>query len=225
MAGPWLRRLGAGLLLCSLAAAAAELPPEVTLALQRAKVPLEAVSVVVQESGSGRVRVDHRGGVPVNPASLTKLLTTDRGAGPPGPGLDLAARRSGSAARCATACSTGRSSSKGSGDPKLVLERVWLLLRRLQQMGVREIRGDIVLDSSAFVPEGSSPATSTARRCAPTTCAPTRCCSTSSSVILQLRARPGPAWPGDGRAALAGHGGGHAPSRWPQGPCGDWRAA
>jgi D-alanyl-D-alanine carboxypeptidase/D-alanyl-D-alanine-endopeptidase (penicillin-binding protein 4) len=44
---------------------------------------------------------------------------------------------------------------KGSGDPKLVLERLWLLLRRLQQMGVREIRGDIVLDGSAFaVPDG-----------------------------------------------------------------------
>ena len=43
---------------------------------------------------------------------------------------------------------------KGSGDPKLVLERIWLLLRRVQQQGVREIRGDIVLDRSAFaVPE------------------------------------------------------------------------
>jgi D-alanyl-D-alanine carboxypeptidase/D-alanyl-D-alanine-endopeptidase (penicillin-binding protein 4) len=39
---------------------------------------------------------------------------------------------------------------KGSGDPKFVLERVWLLLRRLQQHGVREIRGDIVLDQGAF---------------------------------------------------------------------------
>ena len=43
---------------------------------------------------------------------------------------------------------------KGSGDPKLVIERVWLLLRRVQQLGVREIRGDIVLDNTAFaVPE------------------------------------------------------------------------
>ena len=40
---------------------------------------------------------------------------------------------------------------KGIGDPKLVLERMWLLLRRVQQLGVREIRGDIVLDRSAFV--------------------------------------------------------------------------
>ena len=40
---------------------------------------------------------------------------------------------------------------KGNGDPKLVLERMWLLMRRVQQAGVREIRGDIVVDRSAFV--------------------------------------------------------------------------
>jgi D-alanyl-D-alanine carboxypeptidase/D-alanyl-D-alanine-endopeptidase (penicillin-binding protein 4) len=47
---------------------------------------------------------------------------------------------------------------RGSGDPKLVLERVWQGLRRLQQAGVREIRGDIVLDRSAFAPAEGSPA-------------------------------------------------------------------
>jgi len=47
---------------------------------------------------------------------------------------------------------------KGQGDPKLVLERVWLLLRRVQQQGVREIRGDIVLDRSAFNAPEQSPA-------------------------------------------------------------------
>jgi len=39
---------------------------------------------------------------------------------------------------------------QGRGDPKLTLERLWLLMQRLRQMGVAEIRGDIVLDQSAF---------------------------------------------------------------------------
>jgi D-alanyl-D-alanine carboxypeptidase/D-alanyl-D-alanine-endopeptidase (penicillin-binding protein 4) len=39
---------------------------------------------------------------------------------------------------------------KGQGDPKLVAERLWLLLRRVQGLGIRSITGDIVLDSSAF---------------------------------------------------------------------------
>ena len=46
---------------------------------------------------------------------------------------------------------------KGTGDPKLVIERVWLLLRRVQRLGVREIRGDIVLDRSAFAPTRPTP--------------------------------------------------------------------
>jgi D-alanyl-D-alanine carboxypeptidase/D-alanyl-D-alanine-endopeptidase (penicillin-binding protein 4) len=47
---------------------------------------------------------------------------------------------------------------KGSGDPKLTVERLWLLLRRVRQAGVREIRGDIVLDRSAFARAESAPA-------------------------------------------------------------------
>ena len=47
---------------------------------------------------------------------------------------------------------------KGTGDPKLVLERMWLLMRRIQQLGVREIRGDIVMDRSAFAATEANPA-------------------------------------------------------------------
>ena len=39
---------------------------------------------------------------------------------------------------------------KGYGDPKLTLENFWLLLRNLRARGVREIRGDLVLDRSYF---------------------------------------------------------------------------
>ena len=46
----------------------------------------------------------------------------------------------------------------GSGDPSLVMERVWLLLRQLRDAGVRDIRGDIVLDHGAFAPDTRSPA-------------------------------------------------------------------
>ena len=43
---------------------------------------------------------------------------------------------------------------QGLGDPKLVVERLWLLMRRLKAQGIQVIVGDIVLDRSAFaVPE------------------------------------------------------------------------
>ncbi len=135
----------------------ARLPGEVYAALDRAKVPPEAVTIVVQEAGSGRTRLAWRESVPVNPASLTKLVTTYAA-------LDLL----GPAWNWSTpvwlqgtvndGVLDGNLVIKGSGDPKLVPERLWLMLRRVQQLGVREIRGDIVLDRSAFVVPEQNPA-------------------------------------------------------------------
>ena len=56
--------------------ALAALPPEVETALQRARVPQDAVAIVLQEAGSGRTLLSHNAQAPVNPASLAKLLTT-----------------------------------------------------------------------------------------------------------------------------------------------------
>jgi D-alanyl-D-alanine carboxypeptidase/D-alanyl-D-alanine-endopeptidase (penicillin-binding protein 4) len=41
---------------------------------------------------------------------------------------------------------------RGHGDPKLTYEAVWLLLRAVRARGLRDIRGDIVLDRSFFAP-------------------------------------------------------------------------
>ena len=41
---------------------------------------------------------------------------------------------------------------RGSGDPVLVHERLWRLLRQVRQRGVREIRGHILLDRQVFAP-------------------------------------------------------------------------
>ncbi len=148
-----LRLATASLLAAASAAVSARLPGEVYAALDRAKLPPEAVVVVVQEAGSTRNRLAWRETAAVNPASLTKLLTTYAA-------LDLL----GPAWSWSTpvwlqgtvndGVLEGNLVIKGSGDPKLVPERLWLLMRRVQQLGVREIHGDIVLDRSAFsVPE------------------------------------------------------------------------
>ncbi len=125
------------------------LPPETLRALRSAAVPPQALSVVVHDVTSGRSVLQWQERQPVNPASLTKLLTTM-----------AALERLGPAWHWTTpvwlagpvkdGVLEGSLHIKGSGDPQLVLERLWLLLRRVQQLGVREIRGDIVLDNSAF---------------------------------------------------------------------------
>ena len=135
----------------ALAAAPSDLPPEVRAALQRARVPETAVAFVVQEAGSGKNLLRHQPQLLVNPASLAKLVTTYAALDLLGPAwswstpvLFTGPVRDG--------VLEGDLVIKGAGDPKLVIERLWQLMRRVQQLGVREIRGDIVLDRSAFAP-------------------------------------------------------------------------
>lgn len=130
-------------------ARAQPLPPEVTAALADQGLPADAVTVLVAPAEGGPPRVAHRVDVPVNPASIAKLATTFAALDLLGPNftwttpvyfdgpVHLGTLR-------------GNLVIKGQGDPKLVLERLWLLLHRVRAMGVRTIEGDIVLDRSAF---------------------------------------------------------------------------
>jgi D-alanyl-D-alanine carboxypeptidase/D-alanyl-D-alanine-endopeptidase (penicillin-binding protein 4) len=154
-----MRALVLSLLLVTGVAGAQEqaLPTEVRQALQRAGVPDNALAVVVQELGAPAPRLQSQADASLNPASLFKLVTT-------AVALDLL----GPAYTWRTpvwlngevhdGVLEGSLVIQGSGDPSLVLERVWLLLRRVRQLGVREIRGDIVLDRSLFAPSTAAPA-------------------------------------------------------------------
>lgn len=133
------------------------LPPSVEAALTRNGVPTEAMAAWVQEVESARPRLAWQADKPANPASLMKLVTTFAGLELLGPAFTWSTPvwLQGPIVNGVLA---GDVVVKGNGDPKLVLERMWLLVRRLQQAGVREIRGDIVLDRSAFTPGELNPA-------------------------------------------------------------------
>ena len=133
-----------------------QLPPEVLHALQRVGVPADALSAVLIEADTGHTVLAARQHLPQNPASLMKLLTTAAALDRLGPAFSWATPvwLNGPVQGGVL---EGSLHIKGSGDPKLVLERVWLLLRRVQQLGVREIRGDIVLDNSAFAVPDTAP--------------------------------------------------------------------
>ena len=136
---------------------AQNLPPEVDAALQRAKVPREAVTLLVQDAeGKSAPRLSHRATIAMNPASVMKLVTTYAALDLLGPAFSWStpvyvegAVRDGTL--------YGNLIIRGQGDPKLVLERIWLLLRRVQGLGVKNISGDIVLDHSAFARVESDP--------------------------------------------------------------------
>lgn len=140
----------AGLTLLAGQALAQALPPEVDAALARAKIPRDAVTLlVVDVDGKTAPRLAHRTGVPVNPASVMKLVTTFAGLELLGPAYTWATPvHVEGAVRDGTLY--GNLYIRGLGDPKLVAERLWLLLRRVQGLGIQQIAGDIVLDRSAF---------------------------------------------------------------------------
>jgi D-alanyl-D-alanine carboxypeptidase/D-alanyl-D-alanine-endopeptidase (penicillin-binding protein 4) len=152
------RIVSAALLVSAWAALAAPppgLPAELEVALARAKIPHDAIAMVVQEAdGQGvNTRLSHRSQTPMNPASVMKLATTFAALDLLGPAYvwTTPVYVEGSVQ---DGTLYGNVTIKGLGDPKLVLERLWLLLRRLQGLGIHQIRGDIVLDHSAFdVPE------------------------------------------------------------------------
>ena len=134
-----------------------QLPPEVDAALARAKVPRDAVTLLVVDADAVQPpRLAWRSQVPVNPASIMKLVTTYAGLDLLGPAFTWATPvyvdgpiRNG--------VLQGHLYIKGQGDPKLVIERLWLLMRRVQGLGIQAIDGDIVLDRSAFEPIEADP--------------------------------------------------------------------
>jgi D-alanyl-D-alanine carboxypeptidase/D-alanyl-D-alanine-endopeptidase (penicillin-binding protein 4) len=138
-------------------ATAGSLPAAVDQALRQAQIPDSAIAVVVQPVGSGRSRLSLNATQPMNPASVFKLVTTGAALDLLGPGFSWS-----TPVWLRGPLRQGRLEGdlviQGSGDPTLVVERVWLLLRRLRQLGLQEIGGDIVLDRSAFADTAESPA-------------------------------------------------------------------
>jgi D-alanyl-D-alanine carboxypeptidase/D-alanyl-D-alanine-endopeptidase (penicillin-binding protein 4) len=126
------------------------LPVSVDAALARAKVPREALTVLVAPAqGDAPARLAHRIAEPMNPASVMKLVTTYAALDMLGPAYTWNTPiYADGIVRDGTL--SGDLYIVGQGDPQLVLERLWLLLRRVQGMGIRSITGDIVLDHSAF---------------------------------------------------------------------------
>jgi D-alanyl-D-alanine carboxypeptidase/D-alanyl-D-alanine-endopeptidase (penicillin-binding protein 4) len=127
------------------------LPSPVAAALKAADIPQSAISLVVQEAGSTTPRVSVNAAQPMNPASVMKLVTTYAALELLGPAYTWRTEAYGSGA-LSEGVLAGDLYLKGYGDPKLTFEGFWLLLRRLYARGIREIRGELVLDRSHFEP-------------------------------------------------------------------------
>jgi D-alanyl-D-alanine carboxypeptidase/D-alanyl-D-alanine-endopeptidase (penicillin-binding protein 4) len=188
-AGQVLQRFTAGVVVLGLlhtVNAQTSLPPAVEEALQRAQLPRDALSVVVVSVGAPQApRLQHQAEVPRNPASLMKLVTTSAALDLLGPAFTwrtpvyLEGQLRGDVWQ-------GQVYLKGSGDPKLGVEQLWLLLRRLQGMGIRQIKGDIVLDRSVFALPPHDPASFDGEPLRPYNAAPDALLLNYKSLLIQF---------------------------------------
>jgi len=144
------------------AGASATLPVAVAQALATADIPPSAVALVVQPVPAGKTGdavpagLTFNAGQAMNPASTMKLLTTLAALERLGPDyrwrteayLDGPLRNG---------VLYGDLILRGGGDPFLSWDRLAGLLRQLRARGLREVRGDLLLDRSFFAPQNHDP--------------------------------------------------------------------
>lgn len=143
--------------LCPVAWGQEALPPPVVQALKNARIPLSAVAIIAAPLDARRPTLEHQAGVPMNPASLMKLPTTLAALELLGPAYRWRTEVL-ATGPLENGILSGDLVLRGSGDPKLTYDRLWLLLRELRGRGLREIRGDLLLDRTAFLPQPHDPA-------------------------------------------------------------------
>lgn len=133
----------------------AELPSTVADALKEAGIPQDSVAVIVRAVDGTDPVVAFNGVKRLNPASVMKLVTTNAA-------LDLLTP----AYRWKTeiyqdgvvsnGVLAGNLIIKAYGDPSFKSQEFWRLLMSLQQAGIKEIKGDLIIDKSYFAKSVSS---------------------------------------------------------------------
>ncbi|MEO8346680.1 MAG: D-alanyl-D-alanine carboxypeptidase/D-alanyl-D-alanine-endopeptidase [Betaproteobacteria bacterium] len=129
----------------------AELPRPVAKLFTDAGLPLNSMSLVVQEVGAARPLFSHDASRPMNPASVMKLVTTFAA-------LELLGRDY----RWKTEAYLGGPLNggvlrgdlilKGYGDPKITLEQWQSFMAALRAKGLERVDGNLALDRTWFKP-------------------------------------------------------------------------
>ena len=125
------------------------IPSTVVDALKKSGIPLASVAIYVQAVDSTVPTLSLNADKSMNPASVMKLVTTTAA-------LDLLTPayrwktevyKDGNVNNGVLA---GNLIIKGYGDPSFKAQEFWRLLMSLQQAGIKEIKGDLMIDKSAF---------------------------------------------------------------------------
>lgn len=148
--------LAAAAIAAPAAAQRSALPQPVAQALARAGIPQSSAALFVQEVGARAPLLAFNATEAMHPASTIKLVTTFAALEMLGPTFTWKTEAY-IAGPLHDGVLDGDLVLKGYGDPKLVLENFWLFVQTLRARGLREIKGDLVLDRSYFDVAGHDP--------------------------------------------------------------------
>lgn len=126
-----------------------KLPTSITNLLKKYKISQNNISIYVRDLYSSKPLLEHNADVLRNPASTMKLLTTFAALKKLGPNYSWRTEiwLRGELKKGILA---GDLIIKGYGDPFLVYENFWKLVKTLRDKGLKEIQGDIIIDNSYF---------------------------------------------------------------------------
>ena len=174
-------------LLCLFAATAraSDLPAPVAQALKHAGIPQAATAAWVAEVEATKPRLAVNARTALNPASTMKLVTTYAALDLLGPAYVWKTEAFANGT-LNDGILTGDLHLRGGGDPKLTYDQFERLLRQIRARGIREIRGDLVLDRSAFAVSAADPARFDAQPMRPYNVAPDALLLNFKAVTLQL---------------------------------------
>ncbi|ARP93972.1 D-alanyl-D-alanine carboxypeptidase/D-alanyl-D-alanine endopeptidase [Bordetella genomosp. 13] len=151
----WLAAVGLALFACQGQAQA--LPPELSAIWKKTGLPDSSLSLVVQEVDGQRLAAINSA-TSRNPASVMKLVTTWAALSELGPNYiwrtELLAEPG--ARPDARGVLPGPLYLRAGGNPQLMLQDLWTLLRDLRLRGVKQV-GDLVIDRSIFGQVGIDP--------------------------------------------------------------------
>jgi D-alanyl-D-alanine carboxypeptidase/D-alanyl-D-alanine-endopeptidase (penicillin-binding protein 4) len=146
--------LTALILPCALPLEAAQvntsLPPKVQKALTANKIAPSSLSLVTLPLTGPGAQTLVNADVSVNPASTMKLITTYAALELLGPTYQWKTEFF-TDGTLRNGVLDGNLYLKGGGDPKLNMEKLWLMMRDLRANGVLKVTGDLVLDRGYFV--------------------------------------------------------------------------
>jgi len=125
------------------------LPSTITSLLKKYKIPQDNLSIYVRDLHSSQPMLEHNVDILRSPASTMKLLTTYAALKELGPNYSWRTEvwLRGELKQGVLA---GDLILKGYGDPFLVYENFWKLVKTLRDKGLKEIQGDVIIDNSFF---------------------------------------------------------------------------